>query len=170
MGRAQTRVLRRKTPFFCAKKPGFALQKGHKKSFRASARNTIHRAHKKSTPPPLVRPRGELQRGMKPGKVRALPGGFFPRCWRVLAANILRRGRVCGSSTIAIAIANPPPCARGPGASAPTAGQGLWVLVFAGACQGTAWAGLCLIHHHHHNRNRVPVAAVRGRVSVWVAG
>ena len=34
--------------------------------------------------------------------------------------------------------------------SAPTAGQGLWVLVFAGACQGTAWAGLCLIHHHHH--------------------
>ena len=30
-----------------------------------------------------------------------------------------------------------------------TAGQGLWVLVFAGACQGTAWAGLCLIHHHH---------------------
>ena len=24
---------------------------------------------------------------------------------------------------------------------APTTGQGLWVLVFAGACQGTAWAG-----------------------------
>ena len=44
----------------------------------------------------------------------------------------------------------PPPRARGPGASAPTAGQGLWLLVFAGACQGTAWAGLCLIHHHHH--------------------
>ena len=44
-------------------------------------------------------------------------------------------------------------CCRPPGgragASAPTAGQGLWVLVFAGACQGTAWAGLCLIHHHH---------------------
>ena len=44
---------------------------------------------------------------------------------------------------------HPPPCARGPGASAPTAGQGLCVWVFAGACQGTAWAGLCLIHHHH---------------------
>ena len=44
---------------------------------------------------------------------------------------------------------HPPPCARGPGAFAPTAGQGVWVLVFAGACQGTAWAGLCLIHHHH---------------------
>ena len=28
------------------------------------------------------------------------------------------------------------------------AGQGLWVLVFAGACQGTVWAGSCLIHHH----------------------
>ena len=41
------------------------------------------------------------------------------------------------------------PCARGPGAFPPTAGQGLWVLVFAGACQGTAWAGSCLIHHHH---------------------
>ena len=48
---------------------------------------------------------------------------------------------------------HPPPCARGPGASAPTAGQGLWVLVFAGACQGTAWAGLCLIHHHHRFRS-----------------
>ena len=44
---------------------------------------------------------------------------------------------------------DPPPCARGPWAFAPTAGQGLWVLVFAGACQGTAWAGLCLIHHNH---------------------
>ena len=38
------------------------------------------------------------------------------------------------------------PVGQGPGASAPTAGQGLWVLVFVGACQGTAWAGLCLIH------------------------
>jgi len=38
---------------------------------------------------------------------------------------------------------HPPPFARGPGASAPTAGQGRLVLVFAGACQGTAWAGLC---------------------------
>ena len=47
---------------------------------------------------------------------------------------------------------HPPPCARGPGASALTAGQGLWVLVFAGACQGTAWAGLCLIHHHHQKK------------------
>ena len=50
--------------------------------------------------------------------------------------------------------ARPPPCARGPGAFAPTAGQGLWVLVFAGACQGTAWAGLCLIHHHHKKESR----------------
>ena len=40
-------------------------------------------------------------------------------------------------------VTNPPPFARGPGASAPTAGQGPWVLVFAGACQGTAWVGLC---------------------------
>ena len=46
---------------------------------------------------------------------------------------------------------HPPPCARGPGAFSPTAGQGLWVLVFAGACQGTAWAGLCLIHHHQES-------------------
>ena len=51
---------------------------------------------------------------------------------------------------------HPPPCARGPGAFAPTAGQGLWVLVFAGACQGTAWAGLCLIHHNHHSRTHKP--------------
>ena len=52
-------------------------------------------------------------------------------------------------SLASVWVEHPPPCARGPGASAPTAGQGLWVLVFAGACQGTAWAGLCLIHHHH---------------------
>ena len=31
----------------------------------------------------------------------------------------------------------------------PHARPGLLGLVFAGACQGTAWAGLCLIHHHH---------------------
>ena len=53
---------------------------------------------------------------------------------------------------------HPPPCARGPGAFAPTAGQGLWVLVFAGACQGTAWAGLCLIHHLHHHHPRLSIS------------
>ena len=37
---------------------------------------------------------------------------------------------------------HPPPCTRGQGASAPTAGQGFWVLVFGVACQGTAWAGV----------------------------
>ena len=62
---------------------------------------------------------------------------------------------------------HPPPCARGPGASAPTAGQGLGVLVFAGACRGTAWVGLCLIHHHHpddQQRREFPQGRLR-----WLA-
>ena len=46
---------------------------------------------------------------------------------------------------------HPPPYARGSGASAPTAGQGLKVFVFSGAFQGTAWAGFCLIHHYHQH-------------------
>ena len=62
----------------------------------------------------------------------------------------------CVTGTLGFASA--PPGGHHSGASYPwlaeqihfrsTAGQGLWVLVFAGACQGTARAGLCLVHHH----------------------
>ena len=76
---------------------------------------------------------------------------------------VLRNSTPCGMNEISLepaqtvakltTIPTVRPCARGPGASAPTAGQGLWVLVFAGACQGTAWAGLCFVHHHHRIGN-----------------
>ena len=69
--------------------------------------------------------------------------------WQRSRIVVCRIGRLNTSQKAA----HPLPRARGPGASAPTAGKGLWVLVFAGACQGTAWAGLCLIHHHHHHHH-----------------
>ena len=48
----------------------------------------------------------------------------------------------------------------------PTAGQGLWVLVFADACQGTAWAGLCLFHHRHCSFSEPSLSEEEGEVVV----
>ena len=58
-----------------------------------------------------------------------------------------------GSGVYRYCTLRPPPCARWPGTPRSwLAGHFLWVLVWAGACYtGTAWAGLCLIHHHHHS-------------------
>ena len=105
------------------------------------------------TRPPPARPDASVEAASKSHS--ALPWScmlFFLVFWALAGA--CQRNGVGGfllqnsSSSTIVAILYPQPGARGPGASVPAAGQGLWVLVFAGAFQGTAWAGLCLIHHH----------------------